>query len=157
MADLTTLLSKFLNALYAGTLYSGNPTGGSAVGLPVIQAAGRVTAQTAAVAAVATYTVGAADGSFTVVGNVLATTATTYSFVTNCSYTDESNTARTISLPFRMTGDVVSGSLANTNGPVHAGMPISIRAKAATVITVATAGTFTTVTYNAEATIQQTA
>jgi hypothetical protein len=79
MADLTTLLSKFLNSLYAGTLYS-NPFGATSVGMPVIQAQGRTTAQTAAVASVATYTVGASDGTFEISANALATTATTFSF-----------------------------------------------------------------------------
>lgn len=158
MADLTTLLSKFLNALYAGTLYS-NPLGATSVGVPVIQAVGRTTAQTAAVASVATFTVGASDGTFEVSANLLATVSTSYSFDVTVAYTDESNTARTIKLNMMLTGGNLSNSVAltNANGPLFQGLPMHIRCKAATTITVATAGTFTTITYNVEGIIKQVA
>jgi hypothetical protein len=160
MADLTTLLSKFLTALYAGNLYSGNPTGGSAVGLPVIQASGRSVGATAAVASLATVTVGASDGTFEVVANVNVTTATTHSFSVQCGYTDETNTARTITLAFRLLADTTSvqGVVANGNGAVpYVGVPVSFRAKAGTAITVMTqaAGTYTAVVFNVEGQIRQ--
>jgi hypothetical protein len=149
MADITTQLAAFLATLYtsAGT------------GAAFIVARGRSTAQTAAVASVAAFTVGASDGSFEVSANVLATTSTTYSFDVTVAYTDESNTARTIKLNMMLTSGAISNSaaLANTNGPLFQGLPMQIRCKAATTITVATSGTFTTVTYNVEGTIKQTA
>ena len=46
--------------------------------------------------------------------------------------------------------------MTNTIGAIaYPGVPIQIRAKAATAITISTTGTFTTVTYNVEGIIQQ--
>lgn len=157
-ADLTTLLSKFLTSLYAGTLYS-NPLGGTTTGIPVIRAYGRATAQAAANASVATFTVGAVDGSFDVSANVLVTTATTHSFAVNVAYTDEGNTARTTPFGFCLAGSFsFTGTIANAAGAIaYVGLPYAIRAKAATAITITTTGTFTTVAYNVEGLIKQTA
>jgi hypothetical protein len=126
------------------------------LGVPAIYASGRSTAQTAAVASVATFTP-AADGSFEVSANVLVTTATTHAFTVTCAYTDEGNTARTATLSFtNVAGTAIVTSIANATGAVpYQGLTIRIRAKASTAITVATTGTFTTVTYNVEATIKQ--
>jgi hypothetical protein len=158
MADLTTLLSKFLQSLYTGTLYS-NPFGATSVGMPVIQAQGRALAQTAAVASVATYTVGASDGTFEISANALATTATTFSFSVEVAFTDEASTARSNNLPFALSSGTVTGTLSNGNGASYAGVPITVRAKAGTTITVRTSagGTYTTVTYNVEGCIKQVA
>jgi len=140
------LVSKYNNVTSAGW------------GIPGIYAAGRSTAQAAAVASVATYTVGAADGSFVVSANVLVTTATTHNFTVTCAYTDESNTARTLTLNFSDVAGTIATAIANAGGAVpYHGIPLHIRCKAATVITIATTGTFTTVTYNVEGIIQQVA
>ncbi len=130
-------------------------------GAPVEVGYGRAAAQSAAVASVATFTVGAADGSFEVSANVLVTTATTHTFTVQCTYTDEGNTARTVTLPFRLVGDTtaLTSSITNTNGTVpYLGVPVYLRAKSGTVITVLTqaAGTYTTVTFNVEGLIKQT-
>ena len=125
-------------------------------GVPAIYATGRATAQTAAKASVATYTVGAADGSFIVSANVLVTTATTHNFTVTCAYTDEGNTARTLTFNFSSLAGVLATAIINTGGAVpYEGVPLHIRAKSGTAITVATTGTFTTVTYNVEASIIQ--
>jgi hypothetical protein len=127
-------------------------------GVPSIVANARFTGQTAAKASVATYTVGAADGSFEVSCNVLVTTATTHSFGCNVAYTDEGNTARTVYLDFATPSAYPSGTAAITNGNgaiPYAGTVRHIRAKAATTITINTVGTFTTVTYNVEGVIKQ--
>lgn len=122
-----------------------------------IRAATRVVAATGAQASVAAYTVGAADGSFEVSANVLVTVATTHAFSVTCAYTDEGNTARTITLTFGLVaGGVTTTSVANANGAVpYLGVPLHIRAKAGTAITIATSGTFTTVTYNVDGNIRQ--
>lgn len=134
--------------------YNGVATAGW--GVPAIQGANRVTAQTGASASVTTYTVGAADGTFTVSGNVLVTTSTTHTFTMTCAYTDEGNTARVLTLPFSLLAGTTTTSITNTNGAVpYMGLKVMIRCKAATAITFATTGTFTTVTYNAEGNIQQ--
>lgn len=117
---------------------------------------GRSTAQTAAVASVATTTVGAADGSFLISANILISTSTLHSFSCTCTYTDEGNTSRTLTLNFsQLTGAFVT-TLTNALGAsAYEGVPVHIRAKSGTAITLATTGTFTTVTYNVEGHITQ--
>ncbi len=126
-------------------------------GVEAIRANGRVTAQVAANASISTYTVGAADGSFEVSANVLVTTATTHNFTVECAYTDEGNTARVATFLFELIAGTTTTSVINTNGAVpYEGIPLHIRAKAATAITIRTqaAGTYTTVVYNAEGIIR---
>ena len=141
------------------TAYNGINTAG--MGLPVICAQERVVAQTAAVASIAACTVGAADATYEVSANVLVTTATTHAFTLTCAYTDEGNTARTLTLTFGLVaGGFTTTSIANATGAVpYHGLPATIRCKAATTITIASAagGTYTTVVYNAEAIIKQVA
>lgn len=139
------------------TSYDGVNTAGR--GVPVIVAYDRVTGQTAAVASIATYTVGSADATFEVSANVLITTATTHTFTLTCAYTDEGNSARTLTLTFGLVaGGVATTSISNTAGAVpYHGVPVTIRCKAGTSITIASAagGTYTTVVYNAEGIIKQ--
>lgn len=160
-ADLTfsgdTLTSK---GLIVGTTkltsYDGIATAG--YGVPVVRGSGRSTAQVDAVAAVATYTVGASDASFIISTNVLVTTSTTHSFTVTCAYTDEGNTSRTLTLSFSNLAGTFLTAITNIVGAgPYEGIPLHIRAKSATPITIATTGTFTTVTYNVEGLIQQVA
>lgn len=132
------------------TSYNGIATAGN--GVSTVQASGRATAQVAANASVSTYTVGAADASFLVFGNVLVTTATAHSFSMTCAYTDEGNTSRTVTLGFfQLTGATVITLITNVTGATpYESIPFPIRCKANTAITFATTGTFTTVVYNAE-------
>lgn len=123
-------------------------------GVPAIYGSGRFTAQTAAKASVATYTVGAADGSFLVSANVNVTAFTLGTFNVTCAYTDETNTAQTLKLNFSSVTGTIGIALAAA-GPFE-GIPAHIRCKAGTAITIATSGTFTTLTYNVEANIYQT-
>lgn len=123
-------------------------------------AVGRSTAvANAAVASVATYLVGASDASFEVFMNVLVTTSTTHTFTCQCTYTDEGNTARTVTMPFRLVGDTtaVTSSIAASAAVPYLGVSVFIRCKAATAITLLTqaAGTYTTVTYNVEGFIRK--
>lgn len=125
------------------------------------QASGRSVAATAAVASITTITP-AADASFDVCANVLVTTSTTYTFTTQCTYTDEGNTGRTVTMPFRLVGSTTAliSSISNTDGAVpYIGVPVRIRVKGGTAVTLLTqaAGTYTTVTYNVEGTIKQVA
>lgn len=139
------------------TAYNGSATAGN--GVPVIVKQERVTGQTAAVASIAAYTVGASDSTFEVSANVLITTATTHTFTLTCAYTDEGNSARTLTMTFGLVaGGVATTSITNTNGAVpYHGVPVTIRCKAGTTITIASAagGTYTTVVYNAEGIIKQ--
>lgn len=134
--------------------YSGVSTVG--YGVPAIYGTGRSAAQTAAVATVATYTNGAADGSFVVSANVNVTASTTHSFTTTVTYTDETNTSRVLTLNYsQLTGTLLT-AITNVQGVgAYEGVPLHIRCKASTAITIATTGTFTSVTYNVEGFITQ--
>lgn len=128
----------------------------TAGGIPSRAGSGRSAAQTAAVASVSTYTVGAADKTFYVSANVLVTTSTLHNFTVTCAYTDESNTARTLTLNFsQLTGAFVTAITNATGAGPYEGVPVHIRCKASTTITIATTGVFTTVTYNVEGSILQ--
>lgn len=138
------------------TTYNNIATAGWSV--PAIYAAGRSVAQSAAVASVATYTVGAADGSFEVGANVLVTTSTLHTFTVTVAYTDEGNTSRVLTLQFSNLAGTFLTAIANAAGAVpYEGVSVIIRCKASTSITIATAagGTYTTVTYNVEGFIKQ--
>lgn len=130
-------------------------------GVPGIYGIGNTVAATnTGTASIATYTVGAADGTFEVSANCLVTTSTTHSFSLDVTYTDEGNNARTMILPVnRLTGTFLADALiTNTTGVgVYHTPVITIRAKAATAITIRTSsgGTFTTVVYNARGVIKQ--
>ncbi len=129
-------------------------------GAPVIVAAPpacRATAQVAANANVCTITVGAADGTFEISGNVLITTATTHTFSLFVTYTDESNTSRSVTMAtLTLAGNSLITTFTNANGTIpYFAIPLAIRAKAGTTIVVSTVGTFTTVTYNVEGVIKQ--
>lgn len=125
-------------------------------GVPAIYGFGRLTGKTAAQASVATYTVGASDGSFVVSANVNVTTSTLHNFTVTVAYTDETNTAQTLTLNFsQLTGALVTAITNATGVGPYEGVPLHIRCKASTAITIATTGTFTTVTYNVEGLITQ--
>jgi hypothetical protein len=155
VADNSTRNAQHVSPILTG--YNGVPTAGN--GIPVVVAYGRTVGATAAVASIAAYTVGAADSSFEVSANVLVTTATTHTFTLTCAYTDEGNSARTLTLTFGLVaGGVATTSVANATGTVpYHGCPVTIRCKAGTTITIASAagGTYTTVVYNAEGVIRQ--
>lgn len=117
---------------------------------------GRATAQVAAVASVLALTVGATDATFQVSANVNVTAAVTASFTCTCTYTDETNTSRTLTLNFSNISGTLLTTITNVTGTgAYEGLPVHIRCKASTVMTIATTGTFTSVTYNVEGSITQ--
>ncbi len=126
------------------------------MGIPAIYASGRQEGVSAAAASsIATFTP-ASDGTFLVSGNVLVTTAGTIAATMTCTYTDEGNTSRTATLPFTLIAGAPLTAIAFANGNVpYEGLPLRIRAKAGTAITIQTAGTFTGSVYNCEADIIQ--
>jgi len=114
---------------------------------------GRQTGQTAAIASLLSFTIGAADGLFRIQGNANITTFVAGTFNMTVTYTDETNTSRTLTLNFsNLTGTL---GIALTGAGPFEGIPAVIRCKASTTITVATSGTFTSLTYNAEAMLEQ--
>lgn len=142
---------EFLTDAYYGTV-----TTGAVRGMFALHRSGRVTAQNAAASSILTYTLPAVDATFTVSANVLVTTSTVHNFTVTVSYTDEGNTARTLTLPFSILAGTLATAITNAGGTVpYEGVPLHIRCKASTAITFATVGTFTTVTYNAEASLTQ--
>jgi len=131
------------------------PTGTIRKVIPTIISS-RSTGQTAAVTSVATQTVGASDASFMVSSNILVTTSSAEAFTTTVAYTDEGNTARTLTLNYSLLAGTIGVTIAAANGAVpYQGVPVQIRCKASTTITIATTGTFTGCTYNVEGTIQK--
>lgn len=97
-----------------------------------------------------------ADGSFYVSANLLVTTATLFSVSVTCTYTDEGGTSRTATLSFSQLTGTILNLITNTQGAgPYEGIPLHIRVKGNTTITIQTAGTFTTVTYNGEGSISQ--
>lgn len=135
------------------TTYNGVVTAGN--GVLAIVAAGRTVGAVAAVTSVATYTVGAADSSFIITGNVLVTTSTTHSFTLVVGYTDEGGTVRSAPISYTVGTNFTTTIVQGGGAIAYPGFPIQIRAKAATAITIATTGTFTAVVYNVEGTISQ--
>lgn len=141
---------------YDGINFYATPSGTTRKTLMSSQTS-RSTAQTASVASVTTWTVGSNDGSFMVSANVNLTASTTNSFTVTCTYTDETNTSRTDTFSFVQNGVAAPlQTITNVTGVgSYSGLPMHIRCKAATSITIATTGTFTSVTYNVEGMIIQ--
>lgn len=126
-------------------------------GLPAIYGHGHFAGQTALKASVATYTVGAADGLFLIGAHVDVNTSTAHSFTVTVVYTDPGGTSRTLTLSFTQLGGATPiATITNVTGVgPYEGLMQTIRAKAATAITIATAGTFTTVNYDVDGSIIQ--
>lgn len=139
---------EFLTDAYYGTV-----TTGAVRGMFGLHRAGRVTAQAGANASILAYTLPATDASFTVSGNILITafTAGTVSMVV--TYTDEGNTARSLTLNF----SAITGVLGTTAGAAGAfeGVPLHIRVKASTTITFTTTVAVFTGTYSADVSLTQ--
>lgn len=137
----------------ASNTYRLSWSGGGIWGIPKV---GRVVGATGAQAAVVTFTLPATDGSYEVSTNVVATVSTTHAFNVECAYTDETNVARIITLQFEHAGAFATSIAATSTVPYH-GVPLHLRVKASTVITLRTqaAGTYTTVTYNIDGVIRQ--
>lgn len=150
---------KLTTLTLQGTVGTYNGVATTGWGVPAIQGTGNTVGAIAAIASNSTYTVGAADGTFLITANILVTTATLHAFTATVAYTDESNTSRVLTLSFTLlAGGTLGTSIANANGAVpYEFVPVCIRAKAATAITVATAagGTYTTVVYNMRSAITQ--
>lgn len=138
------------------TTYNAIATEGN--GVPAIVKKTRVTAQSAANASICTYTTPASDGSYEVSANMNVTASTTLVTTLSVSYTDESNTARTMILPVTgLTGSFIAlGAISGAGASVWETPVMHIRCKASTAITIFTsAGTFSSVTYTAEGCIKQ--
>lgn len=137
MVQIVGLISSYQNVTTAGW------------GVGAIYASGRFTAQSAAVATVATYTP-TADGSFVISANINVTAPAT-GLTATVTYKDENGTTRTDTLPFT----VAAGTFTTTPtaSGEYLGVSLRIRAQSGTAITVAT--TWASGTYNVESDITQ--
>lgn len=127
-------------------------------GTPGPTAFGRSISQSAQVASVVTYTPSSA-ASFLVSAQVLIRTATTHNFTVTVAYTDFEGTGRTTTFAFLKSGDTsaaLTPTIVNTNGTIaYQGVPVHIDSQAGSAITIATTGTFTTVSYDVAGWIQK--
>jgi hypothetical protein len=124
-------------------------------GVPAIYSSGRNAAVNAAASTpINAFSVPALDSSYELTANVLITTLGSGSFTVTCTYTDEGNTSRTLTLPFYPTSGTATTTI-NAAGP-WSSPTVRIRCKASTTISVqSVAGTFTGCTYNIEASLMQ--
>lgn len=122
-------------------------------GLVAIPGSGRSVGQTGDVASVTAFTVTGADGDFIVSCNMNVTTYTAGTQSIQVTYTDETNTSRTLTL----TTSSITGTFGLSVGAAGAfeGVPLHIRAKVSTAITVKTVGTVWNGTYNVSGNIMQ--
>lgn len=118
---------------------------------------GRVTAQTATVATIATVTVGGSDASYMVSGNIVVTTSSAESLSLQVSYTDENSNSRTCIIPIirASNGAMLTATISATGAVPYPGIDVHIRCKAGTAITIGTVGTVGGCTYNADAKIER--
>lgn len=151
------------NVTVHGTLSEGGKTvtynnvATAGIGLTPVVSTPRNAAVTNATASLTAYTVPATDSSYEVSANVQVTASTVAAMTVTCTYTDETNTSRTLTLGFtQLSGATLVTSITNAlgTGP-YEGITYHIRCKASTTITFATTGTVTGITYNIEGTIVQ--
>ncbi len=139
-----------------GRLIDGPTLGAAGLKIPAIQADGFFSAQTAAKAIVAQFTLSAADGVVVILSTVNVTASTLHSFSVQVDYTDETNTAQTETLTYTQLNAASVSVITNGTGTgPYNGVALTLRCKASTSVTVKTTGTFTSVSYNVGATIAQ--
>ena len=131
--------------------YNGLTTAG--LGVPVIVASANITAQTAA-ATITSYANPATDADYEVGAQMSVTVSTTLVTTLTVTYTDVSNTSRTMILPVAQLAGSFIAAGAITGVGAWESPRMHIRAKASTTITILVAsGTFTGVTFSASGTI----
>lgn len=160
--DFTGTASTFTGTLgVTGKVVTYNNIATAGWGVPAIQADGGSAANVnTRSAAAATYTVGAADGTFVVSGNILINSGATFSMSLDVTYTDQGNTSRTLVLPLaQLAGTfVVTGLATNITGTgPYESASMTIRCKASTSITIrpSAGGTYTACNYDVYANIRQ--
>jgi hypothetical protein len=138
------------------TSYNNIAVGGNGIGSLVKY--NRPAQQVNSTVTLATYATPASDGSYRVWCNVNVTVSTTVTMTVTVAYTDEANVARTLTVPFFLLAGTLVQSITTAQGNIaYESLPITIRTKASTSITIATAGTVTAVTYTGEGFIEQVA
>jgi hypothetical protein len=154
---LALTLDTSQNAQFAKKISSYNGITTAGIGSTTVYSAPRTVAATNATTSLTAYTTPAADSSYHISANVLVTATTAAAMTVTCTYTDEGNTSRTLTLGFtQLTGATIISSITNVTGTgPYEGLTYHIRCKAGSTITFATAGTVTGITYNVEALVEQ--
>jgi len=111
---------------------------------------GRTAAATISTAA---YVASTGDTSYEVSANVLVTTYSSGTFTVTCSYTDDSGTSRTLTLNFSNSAGTIGTAIAAADA--FTGLFQHIRCKGGTTVTIASTGTFTSLTYNIGASLRR--
>lgn len=146
------------NTGFVGKVTQYNNIATNGLGFPSLFKINRPAQQVNATVTLATYTTPAADGSYEISANLNLTVSTTVTMTVTCSYTDEANVARVLTLPFLLLAGTFVASITTAQGNIpYESIPITIRTKASSVITIATAGVVTAVTYTGEGIIKQVA
>jgi hypothetical protein len=122
-------------------------------GYDLVVASGSALAQAGAVGSVASFTTGAAGGSFEIGGYIDVTAFTAGTISMTCTYTDPSGTPRTLTVPLVS----LAGTIGTTVGAATdaQAVVISIQTSGANSITIATTVTVFTGTYSVFAWIRQ--
>ncbi len=154
--NLSATLPAYSSGTYLPAIYnSTNNRFETLASYPSNKANGYIPSLTAA-QTLTSYNVGASDAPFLVSANILVTASSVNNFTVTCSYYDESNTIRVVTLTFSQVAGTLVTAITNVTGTgVYEGIPIHIRAKAGTTIFISTAGTFTSITYNGGGLITQ--
>lgn len=143
--DVGATVTNYNNAATAGT------------GVTVVRAQANISGQTTN-ATITSYANPATDADYYVSGQMSVTASTTLATTITCTYTDVSNTARTMVMPVQpLSGTfTAAGAISGAGASIWETPVMHIRAKASTTITLLTsAGTFTGVTYSASGVIAQ--
>jgi hypothetical protein len=137
------------------TAYNNLTTTGS--GVPYVLQSGRGVAITSSLDANRCTFTPAADGTFEVWDYILVTTAGAATNMNGTiAFKTEEGTARSVAVVWQLAaGGTVTNVLTAAGTVGYYGVPIVIRAQAATAITVSTTGTPSTAVYNHECSIQQ--
>jgi len=154
--NLSATLPAYSSGTYLPAIYnSTNNRFETLASYPSNKANGYIPSLTAA-QTLTSYNVGASDAPFLVSANILVTASSVNNFTVTCSYYDESNTVRVVTLNFSQLAGTLVTAITNVTGTgVYEGIPIHIRAKAGTTIFISTTGTFTSITYNGGGLITQ--
>jgi hypothetical protein len=145
----------YSNVLQVRAMYTAIEDGISTAGrgLPAIRAAAHFVGLTAAVPSLTSYTP-LVDTTLNVMVSILITTSSAEAFTIFVSYTDTGGTARVATLPLRLLTGVNVLAVAFANGAIpYAGVTQQFRARAGTLVTLGTTGTFTGATYDCSAVI----
>lgn len=136
--------------LYVGTIGGANLAIGATApaGVPVARDTADLTGQTAAIATVVDYTVGASDGSFVLSATIVVTSAITAGAVTVvANWTDETSTVRS--------NNMVSSPATISATGAYLLSGVEVRAKSGTLVSMSTLFSGISGTYDISATLLQ--